>query len=640
MSKDRMKFKTSISGRLILGVLIVSAIILTLTCTVFIRMAANKVREEATKHAHSELSNTIHQIDAVLNAVEIAVENTAWLIPHRLSSPEFMYDITERLLKNNDFICGSAVAFEPDYYSSKGHYFSPYSYRDENGDIMSKQLGNDTYDYHYMDWYQIPKLLNEPYWSEPYYDDGGGEMMMTTYSKPLYDEYGNLYAIITADLSLEWLTELVGNIQAFNRSYNLMVSRNASFIVHPDRNLILNETIYSSTYGDDDESLKKMQDDMVNCRAGEVLRDKDNGKYFVFYSPVETTCWSVAIVCPRSELYLGVRKLRAVLIILGLVALLAMLGLCYNGIRKVVAPVEKFSHVAKKIAHGEFDAELPQIYSNDELKELHDSFEYLQQSLVQYIDELKSTTANKERIESELRIARAIQMGMIPKSFPAFPERDDITLSARLIPAKEVGGDLYDFFIENDKLYFIIGDVSGKGIPASLVMAVTCRLFRSVASYLDKPEDIITSLNNSLSEGNESSMFCTAFLGILDLKTGKLNYCNAGHNAPYIMESNGNVYPIDVLPNLALGLFSGFPYEGQETYLTSDKRLYLFTDGVNEAENNDLEQFGDDKLISILKDNASNTPGRIIDFTLEEVKRHADGATQSDDITVMCIKYC
>ena len=271
---------------------------------------------------------------------------------------------------------------------------------------------------------------------------------------------------------------------------------------------------------------------------------------------------------------------------------------------------------------------------------MHDSFEYLQHSLVQYIDELKSTTANKERIESELRIARAIQMGMIPKSFPAFPERDDITLSARLIPAKEVGGDLYDFFIENDKLYFIIGDVSGKGIPASLVMAVTCRLFRSVASYLDKPEDIITSLNNSLSEGNESSMFCTAFLGILDLKTGKLNYCNAGHNAPYIMESNGNVYPIDVLPNLALGLFSGFPYEGQETYLTSDKRLYLFTDGVNEAENNDLEQFGDDKLISILKDNASNTPGRIIDFTLEEVKRHADGATQSDDITVMCIKYC
>ena len=638
MMKNRRKFKRSLSGRLTSGVVIVSAIIFTLTCTVFIRMAANKVREEATKHAHSELSNTIHQIDAVLKAVEIAVENTAWLVPYRLSSPDFMYSITERVLQNNEFICGATVAFEPHYYASEGLHFAPYSYRDKNGEIKSKQLGNETYDYHYMDWYQIPKLLNEPYWSEPYYDDGGGEMMMTTYSKPLYDANGNLYAIITADLSLEWLTELVGGIKAFERSYNLMVSRNASFIAHPDHNLILNETIYSSTYGDDDESLKKMQDDMVNCRAGQVLRDKEGGKFFVFYSPVETTCWSVAIVCPRSELYLGVKKLRVLLIILGLVMLLLMMYLSYHGIRKVVAPVEEFSDVAKKIAHGEFDAELPKIQSQDELKDLHDSFEYLQQSLVRYIDELKSTTANKERIESELRIAQAIQMGMLPKSFPAFPDRDDIALAAKIVPAKEVGGDLYDFFIENDKLYFIVGDVSGKGIPASLVMAVTCRLFRSIASYLDKPEEIITSLNDSLSDGNESNMFCTAFLGVLDLKTGHLAYCNAGHNAPLVIDHKGNVSAISVEPNLPLGLFSGFPYKGQETKIEKGTMLYLFTDGVNEAENNEKEQFSDERLVSILEANAGAEPKEIVNVTFAEVERHADGANQSDDITVMCIK--
>ena len=640
MMKNGRKFKNSLSGRLTVGVVIVSAIIFTLTCTVFIRMAANKVREEATKHAHSELSNTIHQIDAVLNAVEIAVENTAWLVPYRLASPDFMYSITERMLQNNEFICGAAVAFEPHYYASEGRYFSPYSYRDPNGEIKSKQLGNETYDYHYMDWYQIPKLLNEPYWSEPYYDDGGGEMMMTTYSKPLYDEYGNLYAIITADLSLEWLTELVGGIQAFERSYNLMVSRNASFIVHPDHNLILNETIYSSTYGEDDESLKKMQDDMVHCRAGQVLRDKEGGKFFVFYSPVETTCWSVAIVCPRSELYLGVKKLRSLLIFLGVIMLLLMMYLSYHSIRKVVAPVEDFSDVAKKIAHGEFDAELPKIQSQDELKDLHDSFEYLQQSLVRYIDELKSTTANKERIESELRIAQAIQMGMLPKSFPAFPDRDDIALAAKIVPAKEVGGDLYDFFIENDKLYFIVGDVSGKGIPASLVMAVTCRLFRSIASFHDKPEEIITSLNDSLSDGNESNMFCTAFLGILDLKTGHLDYCNAGHNAPLVIGSNGNVSAIPVEPNLPLGLFGGFPYQGQETNLGKGTMLYLFTDGVNEAEDMEMNQFGDDRLVSLLEKNAGAEPKEIVETTFAQVQLHADGANQSDDITVMCIKIC
>ncbi len=640
MRKKNITFNQSISGRLMVRVLIVSAIIFTLTFALFLRMAANKMREEATNHAHRELSNTIHQIDAILHSVEIAVENTAWIVPHRLSSPEFMYYITERLLQNNEFIYGCAVAFEPDYFSSEVHYFSPYSYRDDNGDIQSKQLGSDTYDYHYMDWYQIPKLLNKPYWSEPYYDDGGGEKMMTTYSKPLYDNNGKLYAIITADLSLERLTELVSKIKAFDNSYNLMVSRNASFIVHPNHDLILNETIFSSTYGDDDISLKKMQDDMMNCKAGEVLRNMEGEKFFVFYSPVETTQWTVAIVCSESELYIDVKTLRNMLIVLGVIALLLMIVLNYNGIRKVVAPIEKFSNVAKKIAKGDFTAELPQIRSKDELKELHDSFEYLQHSLMQYIDELKSTTANKERIESELRIAHGIQMGMIPKIFPPFPERDDLELAAKLVPAKEVGGDLYDFFIEDEKLYFIIGDVSGKGVPASLVMAVTCRLFRSVASHFDQPEEIISSLNDSLSEGNESGMFCTAFLGILDLKNGQLKYCNAGHNAPLILDTDGNVTPIHVVPNLPLGLFDGFPYEGQEMVLDKQMMLYMFTDGVNEAENNDKELYGDERLTTMLKQTASLGPNGIINETFAQVKRHADGAEQSDDITVMCLKYC
>ena len=161
MILDNIKLRRSISGRLTARVLIVSVIIFTLTFALFLRMAANKVREEATKIAHSELSSTIHQIDAILHSVEIAVENMAWIVPDRLDSPDYMYDITERLLLNNNFVCGSAVAFEPGYYSTKGHYFSPYSYRDQNGEIKSMQLGSDTYDYHHMDWYQIPKLLNK-----------------------------------------------------------------------------------------------------------------------------------------------------------------------------------------------------------------------------------------------------------------------------------------------------------------------------------------------------------------------------------------------------------------------------------------------------------------------------------------------
>ena len=354
MNKIKLSPNVSISARLMVRVLIVSAFIFAITFTLFLRMSANKMREEASDHAHSELSNTIHQIDAILKAVEIAVENTAWTVSKNLGSPDSLYAITERLLKNNEFIYGSAIAFEPNYYKSEGHYFSPYSYRGRNGNIRSRQLGTETYDYHYMDWYQIPKLLDKPYWCEPYYDDGGGDKMMTTYSKPLYDADGNLYGVITADLSLEWLTELVSGIHAFDKSYNLMISRNASYIVHPDRDLILNETIFSSTYGDKSESLKKLQSDIINGRAGQVLRDMWGDKFFVFYSPVETTQWTVAIVCARSELYKEVKTLRTMLIGLCIIALLLMIVFSYKGIRRVVAPIEHFSGVAKKIAKGDF----------------------------------------------------------------------------------------------------------------------------------------------------------------------------------------------------------------------------------------------------------------------------------------------
>ena len=164
----------SISGRLMVRVLIVSAVIFTFAFSLFLGMSAGKMREEAADHAHSELSNTIHQIDAILKGVEIAVENTAWVVPNCLHSADSLYAITAKLIKNNEFIYGSAIAFEPNYFSSEGYHFSPYSYRGKNGNIRSRQLGTETYDYHYMDWYQIPKLLNKPYWSEPYYDDGGG----------------------------------------------------------------------------------------------------------------------------------------------------------------------------------------------------------------------------------------------------------------------------------------------------------------------------------------------------------------------------------------------------------------------------------------------------------------------------------
>ena len=260
----------------------------------------------------------------------------------------------------------------------------------------------------------------------------------------------------------------------------------------------------------------------------------------------------------------------------------------------------------------------------------------MQRSLQNYIDELQVTTANKERIESELRIARDIQMGMVPKIFPPFPERDDIDLYAKLIPAKEVGGDLYDFFIENNKLYIIIGDVSGKGVPASLVMAVTCRLFRTVASNVIDPSAIVKSLNDALSESNESNMFCTAFVGILDFETGIMRYCNAGHNPPVIISNDGKASLLPVISNLALGIWKDFDFKDQEIKLERGTSIFLYTDGVNEAESSGKELYGEERMLHCLSRHYTESPKDIVEGILNEIKNHAKNVEQNDDITMLC----
>ena len=202
------KIRGSFSFRLSLYILCVSVPVFVLAFFSYFHSARKSVKAESIERAQVAMDNTILQIDQVLNSVETAVQNFSWLVADKLEQPDYMYVLTQQMLRSNPHVVGCAIAFEPSYYLEKGVMYSPYSYRDGNN-IYSKQLGTKDYDYHYMDWYQIPKLLGKAYWSEPYYDDGGADLIMTTYSYPLYDSAGKLYAIFTADLSLEWFTDKV-----------------------------------------------------------------------------------------------------------------------------------------------------------------------------------------------------------------------------------------------------------------------------------------------------------------------------------------------------------------------------------------------------------------------------------------------
>ena len=622
--------------RLSLYILLVTSTIFLLAFWIYFGQARRSVREEAVERAQVKLDNTILQIDKVLGEVEIAVKNMSWLIADKLDYPDYMYALTQQILRSNPYVVGSAIAFEPGYYPEKGVLYSPYSYRTEEG-IRSKQLGSEDYEYHYMDWYLVPKLLGKPYWSEPYFDEGGADMVMTTYSLPLYDSDGNMYAVFTADISLEWFADKVNNIKPYANSYNYMIGRGGAFLVSDRKEAILNESFFAEPLAEGDKNMMEIGHQMINGERGMTKFGRDDKNYYLFFAPVKATGWSVSVICRHDDVFAGVDSLRNRVLAILILGLSFLTGFCYLTIRRLTDPMVRFAGSANEIAKGNFNVGLPVIKSKDEMKTLHDSFRKMQISLVEYIDKLKKTTASKERIESELRIARNIQMGMVPKIFPPFPEREDIDLYAKLIPAKEVGGDLYDFFIEDDKLYFIVGDVSGKGVPASLVMAVTCRLFRTVAAHCHMPADIMMALNAALAENNESNMFCTAFLGVLDLKTGNLQYCNAGHNAPVIIESTGEVKFMEVVPNLPFGLFGDFPYEGQECDLAQGTSLFLYTDGVTEAENKENSLYSDERLLDLLSKQRCQIPCTMVNIVLDDVNKHVDGAEQSDDITIMSI---
>lgn len=264
-----------------------------------------------------------------------------------------------------------------------------------------------------------------------------------------------------------------------------------------------------------------------------------------------------------------------------------------------------------------------------------------QELLVAY-DQLEETTTAKERIESDLRIARNIQMGMVPHTFP---EREDVDLYASMTPAKEVGGDLYGYLLipakeegQGDKLYFALGDVSGKGVPASLFMAQATRLFLTLAKQQMMPAEICDHLNDALSgEDNETGMFVTMFVGLVDLQTGHLDFCNAGHNPP-VLVGDGTTEFIEMEPNAPIGLWPGLEYVGEEIKDISNRPLFVYTDGLNEAENRQQEQFSDERLLEILQTTPFESSQQTIEMLREQVEAHRDGAEPNDDLTMLCVR--
>ncbi|SHK50123.1 PP2C family protein-serine/threonine phosphatase [Xylanibacter ruminicola] len=256
------------------------------------------------------------------------------------------------------------------------------------------------------------------------------------------------------------------------------------------------------------------------------------------------------------------------------------------------------------------------------------------EELKEAYNQLEETTSAKEKIESELRIARHIQESIVPNEFP---QRDDFELYASMTPAKEVGGDLYDYLIIGDYLHFCVGDVSGKGVPSALFMAQAIRLFRAMAKRGYTPVKIATELNAELVEHNDDGMFVTMFIGMVHLPTGKLDFCNAGHNPPVLGNGNESKF-IPMESNAPIGLWEGLQFTGEVIEDIRGRLLFVYTDGLNEAENPQQVQFGDEKLLDIVKRTSQMSPRDVIKTMKSEVKHHRNGADPNDDLSMLCLR--
>ena len=629
-------FRQSLSRRLSLMVLFIATIIFVAALGYMFVESRKAVRQEAINRASEVLDNTVLRVNRLLDRVTIATDNFEWLPARHLATPDSILGYSARILQCNPDLNGCSISFEPDFFKSKGRYFSAYSYNN-NGNIETEQEGNDQYEYFYMDWYQLPKLLDYPIWTEPFVDYNPEAVytqeVIASYCKPLKDKDGNFMGSISSDISLEWLSKMVSSVKPYPNSYSIMIGQSGTYFVHPDSAKLLNETIFTPTLEHPDSALTELGHAMQRGETGMRQLKFEGHDSYVFYKPLGSTGWSVAIVCPESDIFGGYNRLYNIVIAIVIVGLLVILIVFRSMIHRELSPLHTLALQAETIASGQFDKELPADKRIDEIGKLNHSFTNMQRSLVKYIDELKHTTAVKASIESELKVASDIQMGMIPRLFPPFPERLDIDLYASMTPAKVVGGDLYDYFIQNERLYFCVGDVSGKGIPASMFMAVTCNLFRIFAQQNRSPEDIATQMNTFLTKDNEQSMFVTMFIGMIDLRRGHMEFCNCGHNAPIFdgkfLEAKDTNQP--------LGLWECKAFKGEVIEDIRDKKLLIYTDGLNEAENMQQEHLGDERLLELMSDTANLDSEQIINKFKAAVINHRAGAEPNDDMTLLCL---
>lgn len=576
------------------------------------------------------------KIESMLEAVEGVTKNSRAELEENMDSPEKIFDALEHEIRINQLAVGYFAAFEPDYFKNQGRWFEAYVYHADSTQYARKQIGSPNHDYFNSIWYKKGISLDKGeigFLSDPYFDDSVVSGTYSSFVVPIFDRQNRKVGVFGVDLNISWLDYTL-RFDMDNVKKEFLEDK---ALIGPGGEILFSIQIIDSKgnriTGTDSLDLNILKSEQINVFNGFGTKDLKGTPYYVQSKQIANTGWSIVVFQHYFLMFTWGLYLAIVIAICMCVGGLVIFFFMRLSIHRAIKPLGYLSDSAQQVAKGNFDTMLPSFTSKDEITQLRDSFDTMQNSLKGYVEQLKETTASKATIESELNVAHNIQMSMLPKSFPPYPNRNDIELYGSLTPAKAVGGDLYDFFINDEKLFFCIGDVSGKGVPASLVMAVSRTLFRNVSAHTVEPSHIVKTMNTAISEGNDNNMFVTLFVGILDLKTGRLRYCNAGHDAPYI---NKSLLPCE--PNLPVGVLPGMSFCEQETMMETGSTIFLYTDGLTEAMNAKRELFGEQRITDIISAFTGSTQ-ELIETMAAAVHEFVGDTEQSDDLTMLAIRY-
>ena len=620
---------------------------------------ASNPEEYHSRNIFEPSKNDIDKITAQLLFSSEVVDKSSPILRQEIGLTANIQDFLIQINTNSNVIISSYVASKNGFTIMVDRFAGR---KFQNSDIKP-----DFYNATSRPWYIQAKKEDKTIFTDIVIDAlGGGPCIIC--ATPYYAN-GQFAGVVGMGTFLDNINEIILNTKIGDNGFGFVINKQGQIIASPHTtgDLITGINNIKDLRQSTNTSLADAVQKIINEKAGLTEANIDGKDYYLAYAPMKNTDWYFVtamevdtVIAPAKETHENIINIateymdnlseKTKMTVIGMIISISILLFFITYIGWSLAdyltkPIRQLSKGVQQIAMGNFNGKL-NIHTGDEIESLAISFNAMTTELQTYINNLEQITAEKERIATELNVATNIQKNMLPCIFPPYPDRKDFDIYAVMYPAKEVGGDFYDFYLlDENHLVITIADVSDKGIPAAMFMVITKTILKNFAMSMTSPDDfsaVVQCANRQLCENNEEMMFVTVFMGMLDLKTGKFIYVNAGHTPPMIRHKHKDDSTFEYLPvekNCVLGINEEAQFKQQEVYLKQGDELFLYTDGVTEAINKEKKLYSIERLYSNLnKINQKSSCQDILRDVKLSIDEFAQGMYQSDDITMLAIK--